>query len=231
MIGAVALIILFASCVVFVNLTTARSVRRALEVGVRKACGATRAELILQFLGESVIYVVLATCLALALAPLLLPSVNAFLNSGGHLDFGHDPALIAAILVGMLAGLVNGLLVTKVGLSALVSTLGMNFLIRGLIQIGTQGEGRRGHAEWLARRHGHVDALDDSQFFGRGHSYREDSVGVGGGEFDDAKRMDDRHRHAILTDPEILSRAFGLRAPIAVGGNVDRTEAVGLAAG
>ena len=54
---------------------------------------------------------------------------------------------------------------------------------------------------------------------------------MGGGEFDDAERMDDRHRHAILTDPEILSRAFGLRAPIAVGGNVDRTEAVGLAAG
>jgi len=102
-IGAVALIILFASCVVFVNLSTARSVRRALEVGVRKACGATRAELILQFLGESVIYVAFATCLGLVLSALLLPSVNAFLNSGGHLDFGHDPALIAAILVGVVA--------------------------------------------------------------------------------------------------------------------------------
>lgn len=102
-IGAVALIILFASCVVFVNLSTARSVRRALEVGVRKACGATRAELILQFLGESVIYVALATCLELALSALLLPSVNAFLNSGGHLDFGHDAALIAALLLGVVA--------------------------------------------------------------------------------------------------------------------------------
>lgn len=102
-IGAVALIILFASCVVFVNLSTARSVRRALEVGVRKACGATRAELILQFLGESVIYVALATCLGLALSALLLPSVNAFLNSAGHLDFGHDPFLLAATLVGVVA--------------------------------------------------------------------------------------------------------------------------------
>jgi len=54
---------------------------------------------------------------------------------------GPFVGLIAAVIVGMLAGLVNGLLVTKVGLSALVSTLGMNFLIRGLIQIGTQGEG------------------------------------------------------------------------------------------
>ena len=102
-IGAVALIILFASCVVFINLSTAKSVRRALEVGVRKACGATRSELILQFLGESVIYVAFATCLGLVLSALLLPSVNAFLNSGGHLDFGHDPALIAAILVGVVA--------------------------------------------------------------------------------------------------------------------------------
>lgn len=101
--GAVALIILFASCVVFVNLTTARSARRALEVGVRKACGATRADLILQFLGDSVIHVALATCLGLALSALLLPTVNAFLNSGGHLDFGHDPALIAGILVGVVA--------------------------------------------------------------------------------------------------------------------------------
>jgi putative ABC transport system permease protein len=101
--GGVALIILFASCVVFVNLTTARSVRRALEVGVRKACGATRTDLILQFLGESVIYVAFATCLGLALAAILLPSVTGFLGSGGHLDFRHDLALLAATIVGVVA--------------------------------------------------------------------------------------------------------------------------------
>ena len=56
-------------------------------------------------------------------------------------------------------------------------------------------------------------------------------VGLGGGEFDDAEGMDDRDRHAIMADLEILSRALGLRAPIAVGRNVDRTEAVGLTAG
>lgn len=49
--------------------------------------------------------------------------------------------VVAAVIVGMLAGLLNGLLVTRVGLSALVSTLGMNFLLRGLIQIGTGGNG------------------------------------------------------------------------------------------
>jgi putative ABC transport system permease protein len=102
-IGAVALVILFTSCVVFVNLSTARSVRRALEVGVRKACGASRAELILQFLGESFIYVALAACLGLVLADLLLPYVNAFFDSAGHLDLQHDPALVAALIAGVLS--------------------------------------------------------------------------------------------------------------------------------
>jgi putative ABC transport system permease protein len=108
-VGAVALAILFASCAVFVNLSTARSARRALEVGVRKSCGASRTELILQFVGESVIYAALGASLGLAFANLSLPYVNAFLNSAGHLDFSHDPALAAAIvaatlMVGVLAG-------------------------------------------------------------------------------------------------------------------------------
>jgi len=49
--------------------------------------------------------------------------------------------LLAALVIGLLAGILNGLLVTKVGLSSLVVTLGMNFLWRGFINIMTQGEG------------------------------------------------------------------------------------------
>ncbi|WP_169239856.1 ABC transporter permease, partial [Candidatus Roseilinea sp. NK_OTU-006] len=49
--------------------------------------------------------------------------------------------LLAALLVGATCGLVNGLLVTKVGLSSLVATLGMNFFLRGLINVLTQGIG------------------------------------------------------------------------------------------
>jgi putative ABC transport system permease protein len=101
-IGAVALIILFASCVVFVNLSTARSIRRALEVGIRKACGASRTELILQFLGESVLHVAVAACLGLAMAGLALPYVTAFLSSGGQMDLAHDPGLLVAVVAGVL---------------------------------------------------------------------------------------------------------------------------------
>ncbi|MGY2808105.1 hypothetical protein ACVIHF_004835 [Bradyrhizobium sp. USDA 4506] len=57
------------------------------------------------------------------------------------------------------------------------------------------------------------------------------AIGLRGRKLHDAECMDDRDRHAVVADLEILPRAFGLRAPIAVGGNVDRTEAVGLAAG
>ena len=108
-VAAVALIILFASCVVFVNLATARSIRRALEVGVRKACGASRTELVLQFIGESVLHVAVAACLGLAMATVALPYVNAFLNSGGQLNLAYDPGLAAAVVggvlvVGVLAG-------------------------------------------------------------------------------------------------------------------------------
>jgi hypothetical protein len=51
------------------------------------------------------------------------------------------------------------------------------------------------------------------------------------GELDDAERMHDLDRHAVAPDAEILPRAFGLRAPITVGGDLDRSEAVGLGAG
>ena len=57
------------------------------------------------------------------------------------------------------------------------------------------------------------------------------AIGLCRGEFDDAERVNDLDRHPVMADTEILPRAFGLRTPIAIGGDVDRTEAVGLAPG
>lgn len=59
------------------------------------------------------------------------------------LEAGLSPYLgvFFAVIVGAFAGFINGLVVTRLGLSSLVSTLGMGFLIRGLINVGTQGEG------------------------------------------------------------------------------------------
>src|SRR3954453_4109075 len=57
------------------------------------------------------------------------------------------------------------------------------------------------------------------------------AIGLGRGQFDDAERMDDRDRHPVLADAKILPAAFGLRAPVAIGGDLDRTETIGLGAG
>ena len=56
-------------------------------------------------------------------------------------------------------------------------------------------------------------------------------VGLCGRKLDDAERMHERDRHAVDADAEILARAFGLRPPIAIGGDFDGTETVGLDAG
>jgi putative ABC transport system permease protein len=98
----VATLILFAGCVVFVNLSTARATRRAKEVGVRKACGADRSALIAQFLGESVLTVMLAAIVAMSLTELALPAVSALLDAPLQFDYWRQPALFGAILLGIL---------------------------------------------------------------------------------------------------------------------------------
>jgi putative ABC transport system permease protein len=109
MLSVVALFTLLIACFNFINLMTARAAHRALEVAIRKTSGASRRALITQFLGESLLYVAVATLVAVALAEWSLPAVNAFLNSGAHFDYWHEPALIgwvalAALGVGILAG-------------------------------------------------------------------------------------------------------------------------------
>ena len=104
-IGAIAgvggLIVLVAA-INFVTLMTARATRRAVEVGVRKAAGATRRDLIVQFMGEAFLYVLTATVLATALAELLMPAFNAFLQRKIAFDYLHDPLLAGAIFAGLL---------------------------------------------------------------------------------------------------------------------------------
>jgi len=96
--AAAGLMVLFIALVNFVNLATARSSRRERDVGIRKACGADRATLMVQFLGEAMLTVLLASLLALAASEWLMPAVNAFLRTGARID---DP-LLPLLLVGVL---------------------------------------------------------------------------------------------------------------------------------
>jgi putative ABC transport system permease protein len=101
-IGAVGVLIVLVAAINFVTLMTARAARRAVEVGVRKAAGASRRDLIVQFMGEAFLYVLVAGVVAVALAELLLPAFNALVQRRIPFDYLHDPALAAGI-VGVLA--------------------------------------------------------------------------------------------------------------------------------
>ena len=105
----IGVLVLFLACVNFVNLSTARSTRRAIEVGVRKSTGASRAQLIVQFVGESLLFVVVASIFGLAVVELVLPRVDAFLGGGVTFDYGRDPHMLitlgaAGVALGLLAG-------------------------------------------------------------------------------------------------------------------------------
>jgi putative ABC transport system permease protein len=102
-------LILLIACVNFINLMTARATRRSREVGVRKLAGAGRHLLMLQFLGESTLYVLTAMLTAVALTEWSLPYVNAFLGSDARFDYWRNAALLgfllaATALLGVLAG-------------------------------------------------------------------------------------------------------------------------------
>lgn len=107
--GIIAVFILLIACVNFTNLTTARSLRRAKEVGVRKTAGAQRRQLTIQFLGESVLMSVLAMLGAVVLAHLLLPLFNDLAGKALSLYPLVSPSvwltLVAlAVVTGLLAG-------------------------------------------------------------------------------------------------------------------------------
>src|SRR6202035_2456811 len=71
--GIIGIFVLLLACINFMNLSTARSEKRAREVGIRKSIGSLRRQLVVQFLGESVLLAFLAALLALLLAKLSLP--------------------------------------------------------------------------------------------------------------------------------------------------------------
>ena len=106
----IALLILAMAMVNFTNLATARASQRAREVALRKVLGANRRQLIVQFIGESILVALLAMLIALALVELVLPSFSAFLDADIELDYLGEggialPMLGLVLLVGGLGGL------------------------------------------------------------------------------------------------------------------------------
>ena len=107
--GGIGIAILLIACINYINLSTAISARKAKEVGIRKAVGSSRGQLIQQFLSDSVVLSVIAVVFGLLLVKLFLPVLNTF--AGKNLSFSpfSDPlilpgALVLALVIGLFAG-------------------------------------------------------------------------------------------------------------------------------
>ncbi len=107
--SAIAFFILVIACINFMNLATARSEMRAREVGMRKVLGSPQRQLVLQFIGESVLMALIATLFAVVLIELVLPYFNAIANRELAIDYASNWPFVAGLLaltlfVGVLAG-------------------------------------------------------------------------------------------------------------------------------
>jgi len=108
--AVVAALILLMACINFTNLATARASRRAREVALRKVLGASRKQLMIQFLGESLLLAMIAMLIALALVELLLPGLSAFLEADLTLSSADAGDIILPIIgLVLLVGLAGGL--------------------------------------------------------------------------------------------------------------------------
>lgn len=104
----VAVFILLIACINFMNLTTARSVKRAKEIGIRKAIGAVRWALIRQFIGEAWLIVGLAVLVSFLLVPLALPYFNQLTGKAIPLPFGSLNFWLSIITLVALTGIIAG---------------------------------------------------------------------------------------------------------------------------
>ncbi|MBB6612500.1 ABC transporter permease [Pontibacter sp. Tf4] len=107
--GIIAVFLLLIASFNYINLATARSAKRAKEVGLRKVMGASRAQVVQQFLSESVLLAVIAAIVALMLVELTLPLFNAVTGKNVNTVFIFNTGLILAVLaivmfIGVAAG-------------------------------------------------------------------------------------------------------------------------------
>ncbi len=136
--SAIALFVLIVACINYINLATARSIGRAKEVGMRKVLGASRGQLLGQFIGESVVYVLVALSLALLITWMAIQftPITSLLDSPLPLSLLFSPVvmlglILSAVLLGMLSGLYPALYLSGIPPIAAFR--------------GAQGNGRQGN--------------------------------------------------------------------------------------
>lgn len=104
----IAVFIIVIACINFMNLATARSERRAREVGIRKSVGSRRFELIFQFIGESIIIAFISFAIAVIAAQLLLPSYNTLVEKKLFIDYTSKEFWLLSMGLIFVTGMVAG---------------------------------------------------------------------------------------------------------------------------
>ncbi|NII26503.1 FtsX-like permease family protein [Pseudoflavitalea sp. X16] len=103
-----AIFIIAVACINFMNLATARSANRAKEVGLRKVVGAARYQLVLQFLGESILLSFFSLCVAILIVWIALPGFNGLADKNLSLHLLEGKPIAGLLAIALLTGLVAG---------------------------------------------------------------------------------------------------------------------------
>ena len=107
--SAIAFFVLLIACINFMNLATARSTKRAREIGVRKVLGAYRQQLIKQFIGESLLTVFISLFFSILIVEVALKPFSNFSNRALPFNLFSDPLLLAGILIlALIVGFLSG---------------------------------------------------------------------------------------------------------------------------
>lgn len=108
MFGVIGVFVLLLACINFINLSTARSEKRATEVGIRKSIGSQRSQLIFQFLSESFVVVVLAFILAIGLVLLFLNGFNTISSKSIEFPWGNIQFWLISIFFIIITAILSG---------------------------------------------------------------------------------------------------------------------------
>jgi putative ABC transport system permease protein len=106
----IAAFLLLLGCINFINLTTAQATQRAKEIGIRKTMGSSRAQLITQFLSETLFITIIAVTISVLFAPCMLKIFSGFIDARITFDLIHQPGVILfllmlAVVVSLLSGI------------------------------------------------------------------------------------------------------------------------------
>ena len=140
--SGIAIFILLIASINFVNLTIARSVKRAKEIGIRKVVGGERTQLIIQFLGESLLICLFAFSFAVIIVQLILPVFNDLSNKALALSYLFDIKLVAGyillfLITAFMAGFYPAMVLSSYNpvqtLYSRFNLSGKNYLQKGLV--------------------------------------------------------------------------------------------------